>query len=96
VLLNDRGYRHFVVVKGMRGTRVLVGDPSRGTRALQRHDFDRLWDNGVLFVVHNRRELALFNAQRDWRTSPPAPLDVGIMRQGLQNVVMSRRGPGDI
>src|SRR3546814_9136042 len=28
VLLNDRGYRHFVVVKGLRGGRVLVGDRS--------------------------------------------------------------------
>jgi predicted double-glycine peptidase len=33
VLLNDRGYRHFVVVKGLRRGRVLVGDPARGTRA---------------------------------------------------------------
>src|SRR5690606_15568794 len=29
VLLNDRGYRHFVVVKGLRDGRVLLGDPAR-------------------------------------------------------------------
>jgi uncharacterized protein len=95
VLLNDKGYRHFVVVKGLRGDRVLVGDPARGTRALPRRQFDRLWDNRVLFVVHNRRELAQFNHPADWRTAPPAPLDVGIQRQGLQNIVMPKRGPGD-
>lgn len=96
VLLNDRGYRHFVVVKGVRGGRVLVGDPSRGTRAIARRDFDRLWDNRVLFVVHNRRELAAFNQPRDWRIAPQAPLETGIGRQSLQTIVMPRRGPGDI
>lgn len=96
VLLNDRGYRHFVVVKGMRQGRVLVGDPARGTRLLPRREFDRLWDNRVLFVVHNRRELAAFNHPRDWRAAPLAPLASAIQRQGLQDVVMHRRGPGDI
>lgn len=96
VLLNDRGYRHFVVVKGLRQGRVLVGDPARGTRAIRRRDFDRLWDNRVLFVVHNRRDVAAFNHPRDWRVAPPAPLDVGVSRRGLQDIVLSRRGPGDI
>lgn len=96
VLLNDRGYRHFVVVKGLRDGRVLLGDPARGTRAMSRAKFDSLWDNRVLFVVHNRSDLARFNHDRDWRTAPGAPLHAGISRQGLQNVVMPRRGPGDI
>lgn len=96
VLLNDRGYRHFVVVKGMRAGRVLVGDPARGTRLLPRREFDRLWDNRVLFVVHNRRESAAFNDPRDWRLAPLAPLATAVQRQGLQDVVMHRRGPGDI
>lgn len=96
VLLNDRGYRHFVVVKGMRGGRVLVGDPARGTRAMSRVQFERLWDNRVLFVVHNRRSIAQFNHPRDWRTAPPAPMEMGVQREGLRNIVMPRRGPGDI
>ena len=95
VLLNDRGYRHFVVVKGIHRGRVLVGDPARGTRAIPRVDFDRLWDNHVLFVIHNRRESAGFNRPGDWRTTPLAPLELGVQRQGLQNVVMPKRGPGD-
>lgn len=96
VLLNDRGYRHFVVVKGMRDGRVLLGDPARGTRAMSREKFESLWDNRVLFVVHNRRDLAQFNQDRDWRTAPAAPLHAGVSRQGLRDVVMPRRGPGDI
>lgn len=96
VLLNYRGYRHFVVIKGLKGGRVLLGDPARGTRAMTRPQFDRLWDNRVLFVVHNRREIAQFNHSRDWRTAPPAPMEMGIQRDGLRNIVMPRRGPGDI
>src|SRR3546814_6030086 len=96
VLLNDRGYRHFVVVKGLRGGRVLVGDPARGTRSLTRRDFGRLWDNNVLFVVHNRRELADFNQSRDWRVAPQAAVETGVGRQTLQAIVTPKRGPGDI
>lgn len=96
VLLNDNGYRHFVVIKGMRGGRVLIGDPARGTRAMSRERFEKLWDNGVLFVVHNRRDLAQFNRAYDWRTAPAGPLGMGVIRDGLHNVVMPKRGPGDI
>ncbi|WP_133501472.1 C39 family peptidase [Cognatilysobacter terrigena] len=95
VLLNDRGYRHFVVVKGIRGERVLLGDPSRGTRSMPRSQFERLWDNRVLFVVHNRREFAQFNKPADWRIAPAAPIDTVIQREGLQNIAMPKRGPGD-
>jgi predicted double-glycine peptidase len=96
VLLNDRGYRHFVVVKGLRGGRVLLGDPARGTRAMSLRRFEALWDNRVLFVIHNRREAARFNQPFDWRTAPPAPLQAGIGRQGLYDIVMPKLGPGDI
>lgn len=96
VLLNDRGYKHFVVVKGLRNQRVLVGDPARGTRAMSRKNFEALWDNGVLFVVHNRRDIAQFNQSRDWRTAPPAPMQSGLQQQDLRNIVMPRRGLGDI
>lgn len=95
VLLNDRGYRHFVVVKGLRRGRVLLGDPARGTRAMSRGRFEQLWDNGVLFVIRNQRQYARFNHPDDWRTAPPAPLELGIPRDGLRNAITPRRGPGD-
>ena len=95
VLLNDRGYRHFVVVKGLRDGRVLLGDPARGTRAMARSRFEKLWDNQVVFVIHNRRQSARFNHPDDWRTAPIAPLRLGIPRDDLRNIVMPRRGPGD-
>lgn len=95
VLLNDRGYRHFVVVKGLRRGRVLLGDPARGTRAMPRSRFEQLWENGVLFVIRNQRQFARFNHPDDWRTAPPAPLELGIPRDGLRNAITPRQGPGD-
>src|SRR3954447_13030599 len=34
VLVNESGYNHFVVVKGLRNGRILLGDPAGGTRAV--------------------------------------------------------------
>lgn len=96
VLINERGYRHFVVVKGMRNGRVLVGDPAMGIRMVPRDVFETIWTNGVLFVVHNRRDLARFNDARDWRVAPMGPLELSIQRSGLQTTVIPRRGAGDI
>ncbi len=96
VLIEDRGYHHFVVIKGIRYGRVLVGDPARGTRAIPLDRFDQLWKNGIVFVIHNRREFARFNTDRDWHNAPIAPLGVGIDRRGLDTITMSKYGPGDI
>jgi uncharacterized protein len=96
VLIEERGYHHFVVIKGIRYGRVLVGDPARGTRAIPLDHFDQLWKNGLLFVIHNRREFAHFNSDSDWRSAPIAPLGVGIDRRGLDTITMSKYGPGDI
>ncbi len=96
VLINQNGYRHFVVIKGMRASRILVGDPALGVRTIPRDRFERLWDNHVLFVVHNRRDLARFNIESDWRLAPIGPLETAIQRNGLQNTVMPKRSPGDI
>lgn len=96
VLIEDRGYHHFVVVKGVRYGRVLVGDPARGARAIPLARFHQLWKNGLVFVIHNRRQLAHFNTDSDWRNAPIAPLGMGIDRRGLDTITLSKYGPGDI
>ena len=96
VLINERGYHHFVVVKGYRNGRVLVGDPARGTRSMSRRRFDAMWNNHVVFVIHNERDRAIFNSPRDWAVAPAAPISEGIERNGLDPIVMPKRGPGDI
>ncbi|WP_426702904.1 C39 family peptidase [Rhodanobacter sp. Col0626] len=96
VLINEKGYHHFVVIKGLRNGRVLVGDPARGTRSMPRTQFEAAWKNHLVFVIHNRRTLAVFNSSDDWRAAPMAPLSSAVDRTGLGNITLPKRGPGDI
>ena len=95
VLLNEHGYNHFVVVKGLKDGRVLLGDPAGGTRAMAQADFEAMWSNHILFVITNRQTSARFNVATDWRTAPEAPLANGIVREGLGTLVLPKRGPND-
>jgi uncharacterized protein len=79
-LISDHGYRHFVVVKGLRGDRVLIGDPALGARLLTRQDFERSRVGDLFFVIRSHRELAHFNAPADWDSRLAAPLAVGVDR----------------
>ncbi|MEI2457346.1 C39 family peptidase [Lysobacter firmicutimachus] len=53
-LLDLKGYRHFVVVKGAAGGRVFVADPALGHRVMPEADFVRGWNGIVLAVVGDR------------------------------------------
>lgn len=95
VLIAEKGYHHFVVIKGMRDGRILMGDPSSGTRAVSRSHFEAVWVNQLLFVVHNKQAQAQFNQERDWQVAPRAPLSAGIQVEGLGGLAFSKLGPGD-
>lgn len=61
VLLDVKGYRHFVVLKKVTPDKAYVGDPALGNRVLARDEFAQSW-NGVVFAVIGRgldRESAL-------------------------------------
>lgn len=95
VLLADNGYRHFVVIKGIRGGRVLIGDPSSGTRTISRSAFESKWVSNLLFVIHNRQDSAKFNQTIDWRAAPTAPLANAVNRDALDHLTIPKLGPGD-
>ena len=95
VLISESGYHHFVVVKGFRNDRVLVGDPATGTRPMPRESFEKKWEDQVLFVIHNKPGMGVFNSPDDWRVAPSAPLYTGINRDGLYFVVIPKHGPSD-
>lgn len=94
-LIGERGYLHFVVLKGLRDGRVLLGDPSTGTRAMSRSNFESIWVNKLLFVIHNKQNVARFNTAQDWQAAPRAPLGVGVSHDGLQHLLMPKFGPAD-
>jgi predicted double-glycine peptidase len=58
VPVNAFGYNHFVVFRGIHGTRVLLADPAWGNRTMTIEKFQHMWlDYGkpigrVGFVVH--------------------------------------------
>lgn len=97
VLISDRGYNHFVVIKGAEDGRILLGDPSSGARSVTRERFMELWANKLLFVVHrypNTIAKAGFNGADDWRSAPRAPLGTGI-NQEQYSQSLPKFGPGD-
>ena len=95
VLISDNGYNHFVVVKGAADGRILIGDPSRGTRLMPRDRFESLWANRILFVIHEGPIKPGFNLTADWRNAPRAPLDEGAMRAMESTYGLPKFGPGD-
>ncbi len=95
VLINESGYHHFVVVKGVQDERVLLGDPARGTRTMSRKDFEAKWQDSLLFVIHNQMDRAKFNVAAEWRVTPRAPLGSGIGRASMMDYTLPKMGPGD-
>jgi len=95
VLVTDNGYQHFVVVKGAEDGRILLGDPSRGTRLMARERFESIWANRILFVIHEGPVQPGFNLAADWRNAPRAPLADGASRSLDSIYGLPKFGPGD-
>lgn len=93
-LIKERGYHHFVVIKGLRDGRILIGDPSSGTRAMPQQQFKEMWVNNILFVIKNKTNLARFNGADDWRAAPRSPVADGVYRGGAESG-FAKRGPAD-
>jgi len=77
IALVTRGsYRHFVVVKGIRNGRVLVGDPTFGLQTYSRADFETIWNGVVLAVRHapDGAQTPAFNRDEEWRPWAVAPI----------------------
>ncbi len=98
VLINIKGYNHFVVVKGVTGKKVLVGDPSAGTRVIPREEFEKMW-NGLVFIIRNKNILTKnnFNRMEEWRrVKAKAPTGLALRDSALANITMLMPGPGGI
>jgi predicted double-glycine peptidase len=95
VLVSDHGYNHFVVIKGIADGRILVGDPSRGARAIPVQQFRDMWINKLLFVIHGYPGNVAFNVPGDWRAAPMAPLAQAMLPGTLNTITLPKFGPGD-
>jgi predicted double-glycine peptidase len=75
-LITPGNYRHFVVVKGVTDTHVLVGDPTFGLQTYTRADFEAVW-NGVVLAIRQTPdgvEDPIYNAENEWQPWSRAPL----------------------
>jgi hypothetical protein len=95
VLITETGYNHFVVIKGALDGRILLGDPSSGTRSLSRERFEAVWPTRLLFVIHTAPTQPSFNLAADWRAAPHAPLADAVARTAQGGVDLPKFGPGD-
>jgi predicted double-glycine peptidase len=68
VLLDLKGYHHFVVVRKVTGNLVQLGDPALGNRLMTRGDFERAWNNVVFVIVGDSLD------PNNTLSNPPPPL----------------------
>lgn len=86
VLVNTNGYMHFVVIKGVSPTHVLLGDPALGTRKLTHDEFKEIWNN-IFFVIRNQTDRARlsFELEDSWSDRRQA-----LFASALSNQALSR------
>lgn len=90
VLVDIKGYRHFVVLRKVEGDHVFIADPALGNRHLHRDSFEEMW-NGVVFVV-----LADGLDPANALQNPPPPLSARRLfdqRSPVQNALPADFGP---
>lgn len=95
VLLNVRGYRHFVVLEGIVNNRVLLADPANGMRSEPIGVFESQW-SGIFFLITSdvAQGQKSFNSDAKWAEAPAPPwaltryaLDLATLAQpGLLNL----------
>jgi len=77
VLINFNQFKHFVVVKGVRGNRILLGDSVLGLTEYDINDFGKMWNGIALALLPNDGPKARFDLASDWGPWSRAPLEQG-------------------
>lgn len=95
VLLNVRGYRHFVVLEGIEKGRVLLSDPANGMRSEPIGVFESQW-SGIFFLIlsHVDQGQHSFNSDQKWASAPGPPWD--LTRYALDLATLSQPGLLDL
>lgn len=56
VPIDFAGFKHFVVLRGVRDGLVYLADPSAGNITFPVHEFATLWDRNTLFIAYPRKD----------------------------------------
>jgi uncharacterized protein len=91
VLLNVRGYRHFVVLEGIENQRVLLADPANGMRSEPIGVFESEW-SGIFFLITSdvAQGQKSFNSDQKWAAAPGPPWD--LTRYALDLATLAQPG----
>src|SRR5437762_1624359 len=89
VLVNVRGYSHFVVLEGIRDSWVLLSDPANGTRSESVSEFEDQW-TGIFFLILTNADQAQerFNDNTRWAAAPAPPWE--LLRYTLDLATLAR------
>ena len=96
-IINNNGYLHFIIIKGVNNEEVLVGDPALGVKVMPRDEFEAMWGNRILFLIHGKKDIAAkhFQDQQEWALRVKAPLGSAVDRASLGMFNMLQRGRWD-
>lgn len=83
-LLDIKGYKHFVVIKGTSAQEVLIGDPALGLRKMSMSDFTGAWNGIVLAIVDTPdHRKPVFNLASEWDPWARSPTRKGVDRRSI-------------
>lgn len=88
-LVNTSGYNHFIIIKGIRTNELVIGDPAKGVRVVDRNTFKQEW-NGISFLIksHLHKGRATFSQPVDWQVQTKAPFGTALSNQSLSLFTM--------
>lgn len=97
VLIETDGYKHFVVIKGLRDGRVMVGDPARGLLKMTEEEFMEVWKSRIVFAIYNADEIGrkYFDGDREWALMPSFRLGNAVSRSSLASFALMLPGFGE-
>ena len=80
--IRQEGFNHFVVVKGIetKDDRVFIADPGFGNITMTIKQFQKLWKDGIAFIVHPPDELMVNSAEKTAVASKLVPDETIILR----------------
>jgi predicted double-glycine peptidase len=96
VMIQTDNYKHFVVLKGVRDDKVLLGDPASGLKIVSRAQFEKEWE-GIFFIITNEAAAGrdAFNREDEWALLAKAQVTVGVRAPDLGEFLLSLPGGND-
>jgi len=95
-IINHNGYMHFVIIKGVDEYKILLGDPAQGVKSIDRSEFEEMWGNRILFLIHDNRDpkVSYQKIHQEWM-GRVAPLGEAVDQTSLGVFNVLHPGPWD-